>query len=177
MGLRQGLSSLGGNQTNQKNPSPNGGGPPREQEVLLSRSAEERVMGRVSREDHAAEPVRKTRLPGGLKASQEGSGDGCLDAGGAPRFKRCLVQTFSLFSGICGCRAGLLGGVSPAREDCHASACNAQGSHESTPETACAAPQWPGESKQPTQPGRRGLQHLITIPARADPRSALTLPS
>lgn len=74
-------------------------------------------MGRVTTEDHVDEPVRKMRLPGwGLKASQEGSGDGC--PGGAPRFKRCLGQPFSLCSGIRGHEARFLVWVSPARGDC-----------------------------------------------------------
>lgn len=37
-----------------------------------------------------AELARKTRLPKGLKASQEASADGCPDAGDAPQFKSCL---------------------------------------------------------------------------------------
>lgn len=67
---------MGGNQTNQKNPSLNGVGLPREQEVPPSQEAEERAMGRMSREDYAAEPARKMRLPRGLKASQGGT-PGC----------------------------------------------------------------------------------------------------
>lgn len=37
-------------------------------------------MGKVSREYRAPEPVRKRRLPRGLKILQGGSGDGCLSS-------------------------------------------------------------------------------------------------